>query len=525
MRRISLPASGSWWGSGLLVDSLLARAADRSPDAAALVCAGQRFGYAELDGITDRVAAGLRALGVRRGDRVAVLLENSAEAVLAITGAMRAGAAFVPINPTTKAEKLAYLLRDSRAAVLIADRKVAAMVAEARASLGADLPIVLAGASAEDVAAASAVSFEALAATAPAPAGKRIDLDLAALIYTSGSTGRPKGVTLTHANILSATTSINSYLQNRPEDAILNVLPLSFDYGLYQLFLSMQAGARVVLERSFAFPTVVLELMAQERITGLPIVPMIAALLLKHDLRGYDLASLRYITNTGAALPPAHIKTIRSSLPHVRVFSMYGLTECKRVSYLPPEEIDARPTSVGKAMDNVEVYVVDADGRASAMGTGELVVRGPNVMQGYWRDPEATSRVLKPGPIPGEMVLHTGDIFHIDDDGFMYFKRRTDDVIKCRGQKVSPREIEDVLHAKAGICEAVVVGVSDPIVGEAVKAYVTVHPGVVLTEQEILLHCSRSLEDFMVPRSVEIVDVLPHTSTGKLARRELQTAH
>jgi long-chain acyl-CoA synthetase len=264
-----------------------------------------------------------------------------------------------------------------------------------------------------------------------------------------------------------------------------------------------------------------LELAARERITALPIVPMIAALLLKHDLGAYDLSSLRYITNTGAVLPPVHIAALRERLPHVRIFSMYGLTECKRVSYLPPEDIETHPTSVGKAMDNVEVYLIDDQGRRIDAGVGQLVVRGPNVMQGYWKAEQETARVLRPGPIPGERVLHTGDIFRLDADGYLYFQNRTDDVIKSRGQKVSPREIENVLHGVPGVCEAVVIGVSDPIVGEAVHAYVTLHAGAVVTPQDLILHCSKQLEDFMVPRTIEIVARLPHTSSGKVARRQL----
>jgi acyl-coenzyme A synthetase/AMP-(fatty) acid ligase len=283
----------------------------------------------------------------------------------------------------------------------------------------------------------------------------------------------------------------------------------------------MQSGARVLLERSFAFPTVMLELMARERVTALPIVPMVAALLLKHDLSGYDLSALRYITNTGAVLPPAHIAVLRERLPHVRIYSMYGLTECKRVSFLHPEDLDARPTSVGKAMSNVEVYLEDENGQRAETGVGELVVRGPNVMQGYWRDEEATEKALRPGRFPGEKVLYTGDLFRIDADGYMYFHSRTDDVIKSRGQKVSPREIESVLHSVPGVCEAVVVGMADPLVGEAVQAYVTLRPGCEVTGRDILLHCARNLEDFMVPRNVEIVASLPHTSSGKLARREV----
>ena len=351
-----------------------------------------------------------------------------------------------------------------------------------------------------------------------------IDVDLAALVYTSGSTGRPKGVMLTHANMVAAATSIDGYLQNTSDDVILDVLPLSFDYGLYQALLAFKVGACLVLERSFAYPGAVLDLLTKERVTALPLVPMMAALLVRQDLASFDLSSLRYITNTGAVLPPAHIESLRASLPNVRIFSMYGLTECKRVSYLPPDRIDSFPTSVGRPMDNVEVYVIDADGNRMSHGVGELVVRGSNVMQGYWRAPEETARALRPGLLPGETVLHTGDVFRIDADGYMYFQSRIDDVIKSRGQKVSPREVENVLHAAPGVCEAIVIGVPDPIVGEAVKGYVTLESGASTTVADILHYCSKHLEDFMVPQSVDVVAELPHNASGKLARRALQSA-
>jgi long-chain acyl-CoA synthetase len=507
----------------LLVDRLLRHTAERSPDAGALACGSQRLTYADLEMAATRVASGFRSLGVARGDRVAIHLENSVDAVLSILGALRAGAAFVPVNPTTKGEKLGYLLRDSGASLLVSDRRAAQTVADAIEATVEPPAIAMTGMGQHE--GALPFPFTRFEDLDGAPSREldllRIDLDLAALIYTSGSTGRPKGVMMTHANILAATTSINTYLQNRSDDTILDVLPLSFDYGLYQLFLAMQAGSRVLLERSFAFPTVMLELMARERVTALPIVPMIAALLLKHDLDAYDLSALRYITNTGAVLPPVHIAALRERLPHVRIFSMYGLTECKRVSFLAPEALDARPTSVGKPMSNVEVYLLDDEGRRIESGVGELVVRGPNVMQGYWGADDATDKVLRPGPIPAERVLHTGDIFRIDADGYMYFQSRTDDVIKSRGQKVSPREIENVLHGAPGVCEAVVVGVADTLLGEALVAYVTLDPGAAVTERDILLHCSRNLEDFMVPQSVTIVGSLPHTTSGKLSRREL----
>ncbi len=509
----------------MLVDDLLRSSADRHPDRESLVSGGRRLTFAALDSAVQRFAAGLQSLGVVRGDRVAVHLDNNLEAVIAILGTLRAGAAFVPVNPTTKADKLAYLLADSGAAVLVSDGKALRVVSDAVA-LCREAParVLMVGGAVlhAEIASVPVVPFEQVARCENVLRERvRIDLDLAALIYTSGSTGRPKGVMMSHGHILSATTSINGYLENSPEDTILDVLPLSFDYGLYQLFLALQGGSRILMERSFVFPAVMLELMAKERVTGLPIVPMIAALLLKHDLAAYDLGALRYITNTGAVLPPVHIAALRERLPHVRIFSMYGLTECKRVSYLPPEEIDTRPTSVGKPMDNTEVFFLTDDGTLAPTGAGQLVVRGSNVMEGYWRDPDASARALRPWTIPGEHVLYTGDRFRIDDEGWMYFQGRTDDIIKSRGQKVSPREIENVLHAVPGVCEAVVIGISDPVIGEALRAYVTVHAGASVTERDILLLCSRQLEDFMVPDRVEIVASLPHTLSGKLARRAL----
>jgi acyl-CoA synthetase (AMP-forming)/AMP-acid ligase II len=275
-----------------------------------------------------------------------------------------------------------------------------------------------------------------------------------------------------------------------------------------------------VLERSFVYPTVVLGLLEQERVTGLPLVPTLAALLLKHDLRAFDLA-LRYITNTGAALPPAHIALLRSQLPKVRIFSMYGLTECKRVSFLPPEDLELRPTSVGRPMNNVEVFVADDAGALSPTGTGELVIRGSNVMTGYWRSPEETARVLRPGPLVGQHLLYSGDRFRIDEDGFMYFEGRLDDMMKSRGQRVSPKEVEHVIYEIPGVTGAAVVGTPDPILGMAVTAYVTVQASSAITEQDVIRHCLQHLEDFAVPKIVFLVDHLPQTPSGKVDRRAL----
>ena len=506
------------------VERFLEDGAAAWPDKLALVCGDRRLSYAEIDERAERVAAGLHRLGVRPRDRVVVHLDNSVEAVIAVFAILKAGAVFAVVNPTTKADKLGFILRNCGATALVADPRRLAVVSEAVARAGIACRVIVTGNAPDAGSGGDDVTFQALGEeSAPAPArdARGIDVDLCALVYTSGSTGTPKGVMLTHLNVVSAATSITTYLEMSSSDIVLNVLPLSFDYGLYQVLMTFKAGGCVVLERSFAYPHAVLETLIAERVTGLPIVPTISAILLGLELDRYDLSSLRYITNTGAPLPGRHIAELRRALPHVRLFSMYGLTECKRVSYLPPEEIDRRPDSVGRPMPNVEVFVVDADGRRMAHGTGELVVRGSNVMQGYWELPDETARALRPGALPGERDLWTGDVFRIDEDGFLYFVGRRDDIIKTRGEKVSPREVENVLYDLPGILEAAVVGEPDPVLGQALVVFVVPRAEAGLTENLVLHHCAQRLEDFMVPRRVEFVDALPRTATGKIDRRRI----
>jgi len=469
----------------------------------------------------------LIAEGIQRGDRVAIYLDNGYEAVVSIFATLKAGAVFLMVNPTTKADKLRFILNNSRAAVLVAPASKLSTLDD----VGQETPylrvtIVTAKPRGRTLPGHRSFNFDDLlqrhAKSDQPPPRRNIDIDLAALIYTSGSTGNPKGVMLTHLNMVSAATSITTYLENSPDDVILNVLPISFDYGLYQVLMAVKIGGTVVLERSFTYPRAVLQKAVEERVTGLPLVPTMSAILLQMDLTRYDWSALRYITNTAAALPTEHILQLRRLFPHVRIYSMYGLTECKRVSYLPPEELDRRPNSVGRGMPNEEVYIVDEDGRRVGPGTvGELVVRGSNVMKGYWELPEETDRRLRPGPLPGERVLYTGDLFRNDEEGFLYFVGRKDDIIKCRGEKVSPREVENILYQHAEIAEAAVIGIPDEILGQAIKAVVTLKSGSRLTERDVLCHCAARLEDFMVPKRVEIRPSLPKTPNGKIDKRAL----
>jgi len=500
-------------------EETLRASARRFPDKTALVAGETRLGYAEFDRLSDRLAAALHARGVARGDRVLVFMDNCWEAAVGIFGALKAGCVFSPINPSTKADKLAYVANNCRATVILTQRKLMPVVDAAMAEAPSLRLAIVAGGGVE---ADDTLSFaEAVAADGALPANPGISTDLAMLVYTSGSTGRPKGVMMTHANIVAAATSITTYLRNTPDDVILNVLPISFDYGLYQLLMAVKVGATLVLEKSFAFPAAILAKAKAEKATGLPLVPTMAAMILQmKDIAPGDFPHLRYLTNTAAALPPAHILRLRELFPGTEVFSMYGLTECKRCTYLPPAELDRRPDSVGIAIPDTEAYVVRDDGTRTEPGeVGELVIRGAHVMQGYWENPEATDRVLKPGRYPFERVLHTGDLFRTDAEGFLYFVSRKDEIIKSRGEKVAPKEVEAVLYALPGVREAAVIGVPDPILGAAIKAVLALEPGLTLSPEEVRRHCARHLEDFMIPRYVEFRATLPKTDSGKISRR------
>jgi amino acid adenylation domain-containing protein len=505
----------------ILLHQVFARTARRLPGKVALVCGAERHTYAEIDARAWTLAHALDAQGVVRGDRVVLFLDNGIELVAGMLAALRLGAVFVPVNPLTKREKLEYMLKDTRATALVTHRALAGAWREALAASPSVKACLVAGPGEELP--ARCIPYPAAPQPGPRADPGTIDQDLAAIIYTSGSTGDPKGVMLTHLNMVSAARSVSGYLGMREDDVVACVLPLAFDYGLYQVLMSFRVGATLVLERSFAFPVKVLEVMARERVTIFPGVPTIFALLMDLAvLRDFDLSSLRMITNTAAALPEEHIRRLRGLFPRAVLFSMYGLTECKRVTYLPPDQLDARPTSVGRGMPNEEVWLVDESGTRLPNGrTGELVIRGSNVMRGYWEKPRETAERLRPGPIAGEMLLYSGDIFRTDAEGWLYFVARKDDIIKSRGEKVSPREVENAICSLEGVREACVVGVPDPVLGEAVKAFVVMKEGHALSERDVIKHCLAHLENFMAPKHVEFVAELPKTDTGKVKRAAL----
>jgi amino acid adenylation domain-containing protein len=507
------------------LEDFLRNTARRLPEKLALVAGEERLTYRDIDGRSDRLARALVSRGVRRADRVVVYADNSPETVVAVWATLKAGAIFSVVNPTTKLEKLAYILNNCRASAVITQQRLLPVALPAVAQA----PSVLATLAARPAKAAAPVPSPAedLAAAidsaSPDPLPPQgIDLDLAMILYTSGTTGHPKGVMMSHLNMVTACNSIVQYLQNTEDDVLLGVLPLSFGYGLNQVLTSTKVGATVVFEKGFTFPGVIVQRLRQEKITGFALVPTIAAILLGMNLEPGSFPHLRYITNAAAAMSPAHLLRLQDLLPGTKIFSMYGQTECTRTLFLPPDQVRVRPDSVGKAIPNTEVYLVDENGRRVGPGeVGELVVRGGHVMQGYWERPEDSARALRPGAAPWERVLHSNDLFRTDEEGYYYFVSRKDDVIKTRGEKVAPKEVEDVLYQLPGVSEAAVVGVPDPVIGLAVAAVIVPAEGSALSEAEVKKYCAAHLEDFAVPKLVEFRQELPKSASGKIVRREI----
>lgn len=513
-----------------LVHEWLAAAARAWPEKPALIAAGCTLTYEQLNRRADCLAEGLVSLGLSPHGRVVIFLDNSVEAVVGLYATLKAGGTFVVLNGSMKSDKLAYVLDDADAAVLITYSSKAEVVLAAMKKCrarpksvwiqdGPVLPEAIAARPAAehwDKMLEGSLEHRAMPAVSPE--------DLACLVYTSGSTGHPKAVMQPHGKVVSVAQVIMQYLGNRPDDTILNVLSLSFGYGLYQVLMSVMFGGTVVLERSFVFLHDLLKKIQTYQVTAFPIVPTMAAMLLNmKSLASYDTTSLRYITSAGAALPPEHTRRLRQVWPHVKIIPMHGLTECVRTCYLPPDQIDIRPDSVGVPIPGCHLSLVDECGR-EVQGTevGEMVVAGPNVMPGYWRDPDLTKRVFRPGRVSGTVDLYTGDLFRRDEEGYLYFVSRKDDMIKTRGERVSPLEIERNLLRLEGIVEAAVVGIPDPVFGQVPKAFLVRSPESALTVDDVLAFASQNMEDFMIPRHVQFVRELPKTPNGKIDKRSLR---
>ena len=516
-----------------LVHDFIFHSAARTPSAEALVHGRHRLDYAALAGAVRGAAAALLAAGLERGERVAVYMEKNLENVAAMFGAAAAGGVFVPINPLLKPEQVAYILADCNVRVLVTTADRLRLLAPVLAGCP-ELRLVLAVNPAGTTLPHSAVSVadwagavEATALGGHAP-HRVIDTDMAAILYTSGSTGKPKGVVLSHRNLVAGAASVSSYLENTARDRLLALLPLSFDYGLSQLTTAFRVGATAVLINHLLVRDILTMVLA-ERITGLAAVPplwlQIGALDWPAD------CTLRYLTNSGGAMPKATLDALRTALPHARPFLMYGLTEAFRSTYLPPEQLSRRPDSMGKAIPNAEVMVLRPDGSLCADDEpGELVHRGALVSLGYWNDAAKTAERFKPvRALPGagglmlaEMAVWSGDTVRRDADGYLYFISRSDEMIKTSGYRVSPTEVEEVVYGREHVAEVAALGVAHPTLGQAIVVVALAKPGQQLTAAALLAACKPHLPAYMLPQKIVIAETsLPRNPNGKIDRKLL----
>ncbi|MGC1818303.1 MAG: acyl-CoA ligase (AMP-forming), exosortase A system-associated [Casimicrobiaceae bacterium] len=511
-----------------LLHELPIAAAGRRPDAPALTGNGQTWSYANLADWMQRVASGLLGLGVRRGERVAIYLDKRLEFVAAAFGTTWAGAVFVPVNPLLKAEQVAHILRDCNVCVLITSEERLGLLAPIVADCPDLRQVVSIGDPRPGLPGKELISWSSLVSADGSKGHRVIDTDMAAILYTSGSTGKPKGVVLSHRNMVAGAKSVASYLGNNADDTLLAALPLSFDAGFSQLTTAFHAGARVALI-NYLLPRDVINALARERVTGLTAVPPLYIQISQLDWPTSIGEHLRYFANTGGRMPLETLKALRARVPRAKPFLMYGLTEAFRSTYLPPDEVDRRPDSIGKAIPNAEILVLRPDGtRCAPDEPGELVHRGALVAMGYWNDPEKTAERYK--PLPGreaglvlpELAVFSGDTVRMDAEGFLYFVGRRDEMIKTSGYRVSPNEIEEAIYATQLVGEAAAFGVPHPALGQAIVVVATPRDGSALDEAAILAECRARLPAYMLPAVIDIRQgPLPRNPNGKIDRKSL----
>lgn len=509
-----------------LIHHMLRTSAQRMGNKEALVHANLRLTYAEVACQTAGLAQGLRQLGIGAEDRVGIWLGASAPQVLSIFGVAQAGGAFVPINDALFPNQVMHIVNDCRMKGLITDAAKLATLHEVIDAMPSLAFIILLDGDEKAVSHLPIYKFDTLCATRPPNAWEDwgIEKSLAAIIYTSGSTGKPKGIMLSHANIIAGAAIVSTYLGISENDRILAALPFSFDAGLNQLMTAFQQGGTIVLT-NFVFARELVQILLREAITGLAGVPTLWSLLAQPNagLQKNTFVHLRYITNTGGAMPQSVLATLRNALPTTQIFLMYGLTEAFRSTYLPPAELDCRPTSIGKAIPNTEILVINEAGqRCQAGEIGELVHRGPTVSLGYWGHPDRNERVFRPHPLlPPEQanferVCYSGDLVKTDEAGFIYFIGRRDTMIKSSGYRISPTEVEEVLFQSGKVRGAAVIGIPDPVLGQKVKAFVVAKEGEIADPHSLLNFCAERMPRYMLPKCIDVLDELPKTSSGKV---------
>jgi acyl-CoA ligase (AMP-forming) (exosortase A-associated) len=512
-----------------LAHELLIPSLQRSPNAIALKESSRELDYQSLALEIKQASQLFLSLGLSRSERVAVYLEKRIDTVSALFGAAAAGGVFVPANPLLKPEQVSHILNDCNVRILVTSPERLELLRPILQHCHDLRAVVLVGDKpCEPLVGVALVRWSERSQVSEQIPHRVIDIDMAAILYTSGSTGKPKGVVLSHRNLVAGASSVSQYLQNHPQDRILSVLPLSFDYGLSQLTTAFLTGGCAVL-MNYLLPRDVIRAVEREKITGLAAVPPLWIQLAQLDWPTDTDEHLRYITNSGGAMPTATLAALRAKLPKTKPFLMYGLTEAFRSTFLPPEEVDRRPESIGKAIPNAEIMVVRPDGTPCAPGEeGELVHRGAHVALGYWNDPAKTAERYKPAPgqLSGlpitEMAVWSGDTVRMDEEGFLYFVGRRDEMIKTSGYRVSPTEVEEVVYATRVATEVAAIGVPHPVLGQAVVVVTYAAHREADADTRIVDECKKQLPAFMVPaRIVARTEPLPRNPNGKIDRKKL----
>ena len=516
-----------------IVDAMAARRGD----APALTHDDTTVTYAELWQAAQAFGSGLAEAGLERGERVAIFLDKRIETVVSVLGASVAGGVFVPVNPVLRPKQVAYILDDCSVRVLVTTPERFELLREELAGCTAVRHVVILGAAPEPApdAGYAVHGWDAFHGEADVPPARRgIDVDMAAILYTSGSTGKPKGVVLSHRNVLTGGASVSQYLENHPGDVILAALPLSFDAGFSQLTTGFTVGAHVVLV-NYLLARDIVRLCAKHQVTGLTCVPPLWIQLADQEWPEEATRSLRYFANTGGRMPRATLDRLRAIFPAAKPYLMYGLTEAFRSTYLDPAEVDRRPDSIGKAIPNAEIMVVREDGTPCAPGEeGELVHRGALVALGYWNDAERTAERFRPAPgreaglCTTELAVWSGDVVVADEDGFLYFVSRRDEMIKTSGYRVSPTEIEEVVYSTGLVRDAVALGFDDPKLGQHIVLAVSPANGHELLPDKLLAELKQQLPLYMVPKHIVVRPSLPRSPNDKfdrnLLRQELASA-
>lgn len=481
----------------------------------AVVQGTERWNYQRLGTLCANVSRYLLDSGIAHSDRVALVIQNSPQYVGIFYGIWSAGGVTVSLNTQAKSRDIENWLIHSDSKWLFIDEDHPELDA-LQNSDSLNLTIVPVGAmSGSKTTDPDSAWQKIIDARVDFPETQLKQDDLASIIYTSGTTGHPKGVTLTHGNLTANIDSILEYLKISQHDSIVNVLPFYYSYGNSILHTHIVTGARLVLENSLLFPHRVIERIANEKVTGFSGVPSTFALILgRVNLHDYALDSLRYLTQAGGPMPPALTDKLLDALPNVELYIMYGQTEATaRLSYLEPSKLLAKRGSIGKAIPGVEIEIRDKNHKKVAIGeTGEICAAGPNIMRGYWKDTDKTSTVIKNG------WLYTGDLAHYDSDGYIYIDGRSSDMIKTGGNRISPKEVEEVIQELDGVLEVAVVGTPDDLLGETITAYIVPTSVGNLDKKSVQYHCKSKLASYKIPKTIVFTNELPKTASGKIKK-------